>query len=68
MPPVNKHFASGAKRAPIELWRTKVPHRNIMKQLGMSKATLKIKLRDSTSKNMVEWKREITELCTLRKR
>jgi len=31
-----------------------------MKQLGMSKATLKMELRDFTDK--VEWKREITEL------
>jgi hypothetical protein len=35
---VNKHF--NAKRAAIELWRARVPQRNIMKQLGMSKATL----------------------------
>ena len=40
MPPVNKHFDSGAKRATIGLWRAKVPQRNIMKHLGMSKATL----------------------------
>jgi len=30
----------GAKRATIELWRAMVPQRNIMKQLGMSKAPL----------------------------
>jgi hypothetical protein len=35
MPAVNKHFDFGAKRAIIEPWRA------IMKQLGMSKATLK---------------------------
>ncbi len=40
MPAVNKHFDSGAKRTTIKLWRAKVPQRNIMKQLGMSKATL----------------------------
>jgi hypothetical protein len=27
---------------------------------------MKMKLRDSTAKNMVEWKREITELWTLK--
>ncbi len=31
MPVVNKHFDSGAKRAAIELWRAKVPQRDIMK-------------------------------------
>ena len=40
MPPVKKQFDSGAKRAAIKLWRAKVTQRNIMKQLGMSKATL----------------------------
>ncbi len=40
MPAVNKHLDAGARRAGIELWRAKVPQRNIMKQLGMSKATL----------------------------
>ncbi len=40
MPTVNKHFDAGARRAAIELWRAKVPQRVIMKQLGMSKATL----------------------------
>jgi uncharacterized protein YneF (UPF0154 family) len=40
MPAVNKHFASGAKRATIKLWRAKVPQKNIMKQLGMSRATV----------------------------
>jgi len=64
--PVNKHFDSSAKRAPIELWRIKVPQKNIMKQLGMSKATLmRVLAVDSTAKNMVECKREITELWTL---
>ncbi len=38
MPAVNKH--AGARRAGIELWRAKVPQRDIMKQLGISKATL----------------------------
>jgi len=56
MPPVKKHFDSGPKRTLIKLWRTKVPHRKIIKQLGMSKTTLKMKLWDSTAKNMVEWK------------
>jgi len=64
--PVKKYFDSGAKRTPIELWRPKVPQRSIMEQLGMSMATLKIKLRDFTAKNMVEWKRGIIELWTLR--
>ncbi len=40
MPAVKKHFDAGARRAAIELWRAKVPQRAIMKQLGMSKATL----------------------------
>jgi hypothetical protein len=40
MPEVNKHFDAGARRAAIKLWRAKVPQRTIMKQLGMSKATL----------------------------
>ena len=40
MPEVNKHFDAGARRAAIKLWRAKVPQRAIMKQLGMSKATL----------------------------
>jgi hypothetical protein len=40
MPTVNKHFNSCAKRVVIEHWRAKVPQRNIMKQQGMSKATL----------------------------
>jgi hypothetical protein len=40
MSAVNKHFDAGARRAAIELWRVKVPQRAIMKQLGMSKATL----------------------------
>jgi DNA-binding transcriptional regulator LsrR (DeoR family) len=40
MPAVNKHFDAGARRAAIELCRAKVPQRTIMKQLGMSKATL----------------------------
>jgi transposase len=40
MPAVNKHFEAGARRAVIKLWRAKVPQRAIMKQLGMSKATL----------------------------
>jgi hypothetical protein len=40
MPAVNKHYDAGARRAAIELWRAKVPQRAIMKQLGMSKATL----------------------------
>jgi hypothetical protein len=31
---------AGARRAAIELWRAKVPQTAIMKQLGMSKATL----------------------------
>jgi hypothetical protein len=38
---VNKHFDSGARRAAIELCRAKVSQRVIMKQLGMSKVTLK---------------------------
>jgi hypothetical protein len=40
MPVVNKHLDAGARRAGIDLWRAKVPQRNIVKQLGMSKATL----------------------------
>jgi hypothetical protein len=40
MPTINKHFDAGAGRAAIELWRAKVPQRDIMKQLGMSTATL----------------------------
>jgi hypothetical protein len=40
MPVVKKHFDAGARRAAIELWRAKVPQRAIMKQLGMSKATM----------------------------
>jgi hypothetical protein len=40
MPAINKHLDAGARRAGIKLWRAKVPQRNIMKQLGMSKATL----------------------------
>jgi hypothetical protein len=40
MPAVNKYLDAGARRAGIELWRAKVPQRDIMKQLGMSKATL----------------------------
>jgi hypothetical protein len=40
MPAVNKHFNSGAKRVAIENWRAKVSQRNLMKQQGMSKATL----------------------------
>jgi hypothetical protein len=39
-PAVHKHLYAGARRAGIELWRAKVPKRDIMKQLGMSKATL----------------------------
>jgi Trp operon repressor len=40
MPAVNKHLDAGARRAGIKLWRAKVPQRDIIKQLGMSKATL----------------------------
>jgi hypothetical protein len=40
MPAVNKHFDAGARRAANKLWRAKAPQRAIMKQLGMSKATL----------------------------
>ncbi len=40
MPAVNKHLDAGAGRAGIELWRAKVPQRDIMKELGMSKVTL----------------------------
>jgi hypothetical protein len=40
MPAVKKYFNSGAKRATIELWRAKVPQRDIMKQVGMMKTTL----------------------------
>jgi hypothetical protein len=39
MPAINKHFDAGAKRSAIELWRAKVPQRDIMKQLSMSKVT-----------------------------
>ncbi len=39
-PAVNKHFDAGARRAAMELWRVMLPQRAIMKQLGMSKATL----------------------------
>jgi hypothetical protein len=37
---VNNHLDAGARSAGIELWRAKVPQRDIMKPLGMSKATL----------------------------
>jgi hypothetical protein len=40
MPAVNKQLDAGARRAGIELWRAKVPQRDIMKQLGKSKVTL----------------------------
>jgi hypothetical protein len=40
MPAVNKHLDAGARRAGIELWGAKVLQRDIMKQLGMSKANL----------------------------
>jgi hypothetical protein len=37
---VSIHFDSAAKRAAIELWKTKVPQRTIIIQLGSSNATL----------------------------
>jgi hypothetical protein len=40
MPAINKHFDAGARRTAIELWRAKVPQKDIMKQLGMFTATL----------------------------
>jgi hypothetical protein len=34
MPAVNKNLDASARRAGIELWRAKVPQRDIIKQLG----------------------------------